>query len=137
MSSAPQGSWFGRNWFWVVPVGCLVPVVVCCGGIALIVPFAFGVIKDSQIYKDAVAQAKNDPAVTNALGAPVDADWWVGGQWNDAGDTGTAELMIPLKGSKGSGILYADGTKAGGKWTLNTMRLEVQSSGEKINVPVK
>src|SRR6266542_3921054 len=61
MSSAPQGSWFGRNWFWVVPVGCLVPLVVCCGGGTLIFYSVSSAVTSTEGFKQAQAEAKANP----------------------------------------------------------------------------
>ena len=40
----PQKSWFGRNWKWVVPVGCLTPILVCGGFFTLIFGAVFGML---------------------------------------------------------------------------------------------
>ena len=63
MDQPPQRSWWGRNWYWVVPVGCLVPLLVCGGGLVLIFTSALGIIKSSDVYKDALSRAKESPAV--------------------------------------------------------------------------
>src|SRR4051812_41399935 len=100
-------SWWGRNCFWVVPVGCLVPLAVCGGGISLILVLVFGALKSSDAYKQAVALARGDPAVQAALGTPITEGVFTGGTMNIENGAGDADLQIPLSGPKGSGSLHA------------------------------
>ena len=41
----PRRSWWSRNWKWALPVGCLLPVLLCGGGGALFF-FVFGLSID-------------------------------------------------------------------------------------------
>jgi hypothetical protein len=124
----PQRSWFGRNWIWVLPVGCLTPLVVCCGGGALIVSIVMGTLKSSDVYKEAVAKAQNSPEVIKALGQPIQPSYWVGGQFQVTNDSGTADLISPLTGPNGSGTLHVVGTKTAGKWTYSTMEVQLPNN---------
>jgi hypothetical protein len=129
--------WWRRNWFWVVPVGCLVPVAVCGGGIALIFALALGALKSSDAYKQAVAQAREHPAVQVALGTPITEGAFTSGSLNINNNAGEADLQIPLSGPKGSGSLHAVASLAGGKWTFSSLVLDDASSGEHIDVLAK
>ncbi len=55
MNQQQNKNWWGRNWKWVVPVGCLVPLALCAGFITLIVSLVFGMMKSSDAYKEALA----------------------------------------------------------------------------------
>src|SRR5690242_14104430 len=110
----PRRGWFGRNWFWAVPVGCLVPFVCCCGGPLLLGYFAMLSIKSSEPYKEAVARAQESKAVEDALGTPIQVSFVVQGTINVTNDGGDADLTIPLFGPKGAGVLHVVGTKAAG-----------------------
>jgi hypothetical protein len=46
-------------------------VVLFVAFIAGIVLLVFGAMKSSDVYKDALAKAKTEPAVTEALGSPI------------------------------------------------------------------
>src|SRR5204863_6238 len=63
MSMPSERGWWSRNWKWVVPVGCLAPLVVCCGGIGMLVTFVFGAIKSSEPYREAVARGQASPSL--------------------------------------------------------------------------
>jgi hypothetical protein len=136
--SEPQRSWWSRNWKWVVPVGCLLPLVVCGGGVALIAYFAFNLLQSTEPYLDAVAKAKASPAVVAALGEPIQEGRFVGGSFKvrhiNGVETGEVNFAIPLSGPKGSGTLRVIGTKAGGKWTYSVMDVTVLGQGPPINL---
>jgi hypothetical protein len=121
----PRRSWFGRNWIWVLPVGCLGPIVLCCGGPALIIHIVMGTLKSSDVYKEAIAKAQNSPAVIKALGQPVQPSYWVGGNFQVSNDSGNADLTTLLTGPNGTGSLHVVGTKNAGKWTYSTMEVQV------------
>jgi hypothetical protein len=130
----PRRGWWGRNWFWVVPVGCLVPLVCCCGGPALIGVGVMSGLKQSDPYKDAVARAKQSQAVQDALGTPLQEGWLVQGNLNVSDGSGTADLTIPLSGPKGSGSLHVVGTRAANQWTYSTMAVDVPGSGAHLDL---
>src|SRR5437773_12511954 len=67
----PQPNWFGRNWKWVVPVGCLLPVLLVGGCGLMVFFFATGIMKQSDAYKIALARAQTNPAVIEAIGSPI------------------------------------------------------------------
>src|SRR5437870_57824 len=128
MDQPPQRSWWGRNWYWVVPVGCLVPLLVCGGGFVLIFTSALGIIKSSDVYKDALSRAKESPAVQAALGMPITDGFLINGGVNVAEGSGSADLSVPLSGPKGSGTLHVVAARSAGKWTFSTLTVEVQGS---------
>src|SRR4051795_9689338 len=99
--------WWGRNWKWTLPVGCLTPILVCGGGLALIVGVVFGSIRSSDVYKEAVAQARSSPAVVTALGSPVETGMLLSGRINVNGSSGDADLAIPIHGPRGRGKINA------------------------------
>jgi hypothetical protein len=56
----PQPNWLGRNWKWVVPVGCLLPVLLVGGCALMVFFFAAGVMKQSDAYKIALAPCASE-----------------------------------------------------------------------------
>src|SRR6266853_698284 len=97
-----QPNWFGGNWKWVVPVGCLLPVLFV-GGCGLVVFwFATGIMKQSDAYKIALARAQANPAVIEAIGSPISQTGIVSGNSNVNGAIGEANLSIPLSDTEES-----------------------------------
>ena len=129
-----QRGWFGRNWKWFVPLVIVLPIVVCCGGITAIVGGVFGMIKSSEPYKHALAQAQTNPQVTAALGTPIEAGFFAGGNINLNNNDGDANLVIPVKGPKGSGTVVVVGKKNNGLWTYETLEFVQTGSQQRIDL---
>jgi hypothetical protein len=133
----PQPSWWSRNWKWAAPVGCLVlllPILAIGGFIGGIVAIVFGSIKSTDVAQEALQRAVSNPVVIEALGAPVEDGWWVAGQIKTTGPSGFADIMIPLQGSRTEGKLYAVARKSSGRWTYETMEVEVDGQDERIDL---
>src|SRR5262245_34596948 len=123
-----QRSWFRRNLKWLIPVGCVVPLLACAGLIAFIGLVVFGAIKSSDAYTEAMRRASSSEAVQEALGTPVEAGWLVSGSINISGSSGNADLTIPISGPKGSGTLYVVATKSSNRWRYSTLEVAVKGS---------
>jgi Cytochrome oxidase complex assembly protein 1 len=134
MQEPPKRSWFSRNWLWVVPVGCLVPVLVCGGCGVTIAMIVFSSMKASEPYKDALTAARAHPAVKAELGEPIEAGFMVNGNIAIQNNTGTADISIPISGPKKSGTLHVVGNKADGKWTYSTMDVTTDGGAKKIDL---
>jgi hypothetical protein len=131
----PTG-WWSRNWKWLVPTGCcLTPLVLICAFFAFLVLVIFGAMKQSDAYKMAVARAKADQRVTNALGTPVEEGWFLWGSRTEvSGSSGEADLSIPISGPKGKGTIYAVATKSAGDWTFSKLNVKIESTGETVDL---
>ena len=105
--------------------------VVFVGSIALIV---FSAMKSSDVYKDALAQAKTHPAVIEALGSPVTEDLLLSGNANVNGASGEANLSIPVAGAKGKGTIYVAATKSLGRWNYSGLVLEIERTHQRIDL---
>ena len=127
-------SWWSRNWLWFVPTGCLGLLLLIALFVGGIVFFVFGVIKSSDVYKTAVAQAKANPRVTDALGTPISEGIVLSGSINTSGDTGNADLNIPVSGPKGKGTIFVTANKSGGIWYYSKMNVHVDGTGENIDI---
>ncbi len=102
-------------------LACLIPcfailllAALCGGGITFM---AFQAIQGSPPYQDGLARAQADPRVREALGEPISGKWWVGGTLQDAGNHGSATLLIPLEGPRGRATLDLAASKSQGTWT--------------------
>jgi Cytochrome oxidase complex assembly protein 1 len=126
-------AWWGRNWKWVVPVGCLVPIAL----VLLLVATVFSFMKSSVPYRQALDSARVNCAVQNVLGTPIAPGRFVSGSINVSGPSGAAALSIPLKGSRTSGTLYVTATKAAGLWRFDLLQVAVSGNGERIDLLAK
>jgi Cytochrome oxidase complex assembly protein 1 len=129
-----QRSWFRRNLKWLIPVGCMVPLLACAGIVAFVVVVVFGAIKSSDAYTGAMERVSSSEAVQEALGTPVEAGWLVSGSINVSGSSGNADLTIPISGPKGSGKLYVVATKSADRWRYSTLEVAVDGSGDRIDL---
>src|SRR4030095_13360152 len=130
----PRPNWFGRNWKWLVPVGCLLPVLFVGGCALAIFFFAPGVMKQSDAYKMALARAKTNPAMIEALGSPISQTGIVSGNSNVNGAVGEAYLSIPLRGPKGKATLYVEARKSADVWYFQTLMVKIEKTGERIDL---
>ncbi|NJN68336.1 MAG: hypothetical protein HC884_17310 [Chloroflexaceae bacterium] len=136
MSTTEQKSkgWFGRNWKWCLPVGCLgvtVPIIAC---IALVFFGVFGALKSSEVYLAALERAQQDPRVTSELGTPIEPGMMVSGSISFDGSSGNADLSIPLTGPNNSGTLHVVAEKRGETWNYSVMEVTVEGKMEPINL---
>jgi hypothetical protein len=130
----PPTTWFGKNWKWVVPVGCLLPVLFLGGCALAIFFFAMGVLKQSDAYKTALARAQTNPAVIEAIGSPISQTGIVAGSSNVNAATGQAKLSIPLRGPKGKATLYVEARKSADVWLFQTLVVKIEKTGQQIDL---
>lgn len=133
MEPAPAEPWIRRHWKWLIAAGCLGLTTVAVWFVGLLVFAVMGGIKSSGIYQDALAAARSSPAALDALGEPIEPDWWVIGSIHTSGPSGEADLAIPVSGPSGAGKLYVIGEKRAGKWEMELLELELEG-GERIDL---
>lgn len=102
--------------------------------IALILLIVFGAMKSGDVYKDALAKAKAEPAVIEALGSPIEDGMFVSGSTNVNGASGEANLAIPIHGPKGKGTLYVVAEKSVGHWNYSNLVVEVAGTKQRIDL---
>jgi hypothetical protein len=138
MSQAQGRSWWGRNWKWVVPLGCLTPLVVCGGVVTLIIGLVFGLIKSSEPYREGLARAKGNAEVQAALGEPIQEGFFVSGSINTQSvngvESGEANFSIPISGPKGSATIQVIASKSAGTWTYSMMRVDLAGQPRTIDL---
>ncbi|MDT5268796.1 MAG: hypothetical protein QOH49_982 [Acidobacteriota bacterium] len=127
----PKGC-LGRNWKWMLPVGCLGLIlagVALIGGIVLV---AMSALKSSEVYQGALKVVQTHPAAVERLGQPVKDGWLVKGTVKIDGSSGSANFEIPVTGPKSSGTLYVGATSPHGTWMYDKLDLVV--GGETISL---
>src|SRR5213079_222106 len=90
-------------------------VLVFVGSMLVIV---FSAMKSTDVYRDALAHAKTDPAVIEALGSHIKNGFLVSGKTNVNGASGESNLAIPISGPKRKGIIYVSANKSLGAMEL-------------------
>ena len=132
--SPPRGNWWTRNWKWFVPTGCLTLLALFAAFIISILMIVFGAMKSTDVYKDALTRAKTNAAVIDALGSPIKDGLFVSGNTNVNGASGESDLSIPISGPKGKGTIYLKAEKSLGRWKYSNLEVEIQKSGERIDL---
>jgi hypothetical protein len=131
---APRKGWWGRNWKWFVPTGCLTMLALVAGVIFLLLSLIFGVMKSSDAYKQAMVKVRADSAVTTTLGTPIKEGFFTSGSVNVSGSSGSANLAIPISGPKGSGTVYVEATKSAGKWSFTKLVVAIDEADITIDL---
>jgi hypothetical protein len=126
-------TWWQRNWKWFVPA-CLGGVVLFAGFIVLIVTIVFGMMKSSDAYKQALAKARANPYVQEALGSPIEDGILVMGKINVNGSSGHADLAIPVSGPDGDGTIYVVASKSAGQWAMKRLVVDIKATNERIDL---
>ena len=134
MNQKQEKNWWGRNWKWFVPVGCLGSLTLFVGFIVLLMCLVFGLMKTSNAYKDALAMAKTNPSVLEIIGTPIEDGIFVSGNINVNGPSGHANLSIPVSGPNGKAKIYVVAAKSVGKWEFSTLVVEIKESKQRINL---
>jgi hypothetical protein len=119
---------------WIIVSVAVVIVGLVMLFVGAIVFAIFGSIKSSTPYQHAVEVATHDPRVLARLGAPVRPGWLPGGSINVAGDSGHADLTIPLEGAAHKGKLYIVASKAEGEWSYQTLAVRVEGGTGRIDL---
>jgi hypothetical protein len=134
MNPPQQKGWFGRNWKWFVPVGCLSVVLVAVVFVAAVAYLAFGSIKSTYVYQEAMAKTRSNAAVVRELGEPIEPGWLISGRINVTESSGDADMSIPVRGPKKSGKVYASAVKKLGKWDFSALEVEIEGETKRINL---
>lgn len=128
-----QKGCLGRNWKWMLPVGCLGLIlagVAVLGGLFFV---GMSALKSSEVYKGALERTRSNPEARAALGEPIKDGWLVQGNVNFSGGSGTANLQIPVSGPKKSGTIQARAVYEGDAWMYERLDLVVDG-GETIQM---
>jgi Cytochrome oxidase complex assembly protein 1 len=102
--------------------------------IAAVVYFAFGSIKSSTVYQEAITKTRSNADVIRELGEPIEPGWLISGTINVNESSGNADLSIPVSGPKKSGTVYVVATKKMGKWDIYGLEVAVEGENKRINL---
>ena len=126
--------WWRRNWKWFVPMLAAVLLTLFVAAMLAFMSAIFGMIKSSDAYQHSLQQAQRSPAAIAALGEPMKPGWLVMGNINVNGPSGDANLQIPLTGPKANGDLFVEAKKSTGEWNYQTLVLQLDNGGKRIDL---
>jgi len=117
-----------------VPVGCFSVALMFLAFVGSILVIIFSAMKSTDVYKEALARAKTDSAVMEALGSPTKDGFLVSGNTNVNGASGESNLAIPISGPKGKGTIYVSANKSLGQWNYSGLVVEVGQTHQRIDL---
>lgn len=130
----PQKSNTTRNWILIIGgivVGLCCISALCVGGVFYA---AVSAIRSSDVYQNALSEVTANPAVVEALGAPVEAGFMPSGNIETNNGTGTANFNISLTGSKQTGTLYVEASQRGASgWVFERLYVQTED-GQTIDI---
>jgi len=91
-------------------------------------------MKSTDVYKEALARAKANPAVIDSLGSPIKEGFLVSGNTNVNGASGEANLSIPISGPNGKGTVYVAANKSLGRWNYSGLVVEIAKTHQRIDL---
>jgi len=127
-------NWWKRNWKWFVPLGCVTMALLFLAFVGSILLIVFSAMKATDVYKEALARAKAEPAVIEALGSPIKDGFLMSGNTNVDGASGESNLAIPISGPKGKGTIYVSANKSLGQWNYSGLVVEIGQTHQRIDL---
>jgi hypothetical protein len=114
-------------------IGCGVVIVLGAAFCAVLMFGVFATMKHSNVYKEALARAQNDPRVQAALGTPIEPGWWTSGSVHFTNGSGDADINIPISGPKASGRIHAVATIEDGNMKFERLSMKPEH-GDRIDL---
>lgn len=127
-------SWFDRNWKWMVPVLFVVVVLAVAGFVGIILWAVEESIHSSYPYKYAVQRATESADVAEKIGSPFKTGWFTTGRINVHNNDGVAFFRIPVVGARANGTIVVNARKHAGRWTFQTLQVEVDGEAQPIEL---
>lgn len=129
-----EKSWLDRHAAWKIPLAIVAGVILLCafvGTVFTIVSYSF---HKSFVFNEAIARAERNPQVVNRIGTPLKAGWLPTGNIQVSGDTGTAQMEIPVTGPRGNATIRLDARKASGTWRFSVVEIEFEGETNWISL---
>ena len=117
-----------------MPLGCLTVALLFLAFVGSILVIVFSAMKSTEVYREALARVRADPAVIEALGSPIKEGFLLSGNTNVNGASGESNLAIPISGPKGKGTIYVSAIKSLGQWNYLGLVVEVGQTHERIDL---
>jgi Cytochrome oxidase complex assembly protein 1 len=103
-------------------IGCFgTLILICCGFVGALFWGVTSLLQNTTPYQDAVKTAQGSPEVRKAIGDDIEPTWPVTGSIRTNNSEGEADIVIPIKGSNGSGNIHVKGVCQDSVWSYETM----------------
>ncbi len=99
--------------------------------------FVFFALSRAQIQRclqNGRRAGQGEPTGHRCAGHPDQRGDGAFGSIHTSGDTGDANLNIPISGPKGKGTIFVTASKSGGIWYYSKMNVHVDGTGEEIDI---
>ena len=118
---SPWLIWIGAG----IGCGCLGLVLLVVGGAALL---GFALVRASDLHDEVLDRIRADPQAMEALGAPIDSDFFPAGSvhYSDNLDRGEATFTLSITGSASSAEIEVDAYRDDGPWIYRVLELEFE-----------
>jgi hypothetical protein len=130
----PSVTWWERNCGWFVPTVALGAILFFAAAVLAFIIFIVGLLKNSEPGKEALVRLRTIPAVTAALGEPIQEGFFVAGSIQTDGSAGAAALQIPVSGPRGKGTLDVEARKRLGVWHFDHVVLILEGDAPRIDI---
>lgn len=87
---------------------------------------------NSGAYQQAIVLVDESDAVTDRLGEPIEQGRFTTGSISTSGNSGQADLAIPLTGPDGRGTANVRATKFAGEWEINRLVVTFKDGSERV-----
>ena len=130
---APGQDYVPNNW-WTIPGGCLLLLLIfitASVGVVALIQFS---LSRSGAYRQAIERTRTNPTAIAQLGSPIRAGWFTSGNVHVDGNTGDAQLVIPISGPQNHGTIFVIAHKEAGPWQFSSLQLAVPGRKERIDL---
>ena len=101
----------------------------------IFLPIHFGIhfgLKNTDAYKLSFEMVNASERVQAVIGTPIEAGYFVSGNWQSSGPDGKAALNYSITGPRDQGEVYVYATKHNGKWKIDELTVVIPKTGEEI-----
>jgi hypothetical protein len=134
MDQAVKADWLSKNWKWFVPVFCLLVTLVIGALVAVVMSFALRSLKSGELYQQAVATARLNTELSEALGRPLKEGVFASGTFKYTNTSGRAEITIPVSGPRGSGTITLKARRTTEPWLITSLVAEIAETKRNIDL---
>lgn len=114
-----------RNW----AIAGVITWIATIGGCATLVGSVPVMLRSSDAFQMTMDAVNADARVKDALGENLRAGFWIGGNLSTkVGGSGSAQFVMPVKGSAGAGTVTAQAVRKDGTWSLHFVAVHVDGS---------
>jgi len=132
--AAPRRNRWYNNWKILVPVVLSALFLFLALVVFGFVWFVHSLFVNSYPYKVAIRSASESPAVAAQIGVPFRVGWRGGGRLDYHNYDAEAHLIIPISGPKGRGQIVVTGKAHDGRWSFQTLEVEVEGHSSPIEL---